>query len=346
MIRIELTPAQSDDLNEAMDDPSLSDKHRTKLLVIRMHAEGGKHGFIAKCLKLHQNTITNYLKEFRDGGLPASLENNYYKPGSCLEPFLPCLRCSFPAAPVADVKAAVARIQKLTGIGLSESQARRTLHKLGMKYRKAAAIPGKCDAQLQFDFFTQEMLPRLEQAGKNERKVFFVDAAHFVMGAFLGMLWCFGRMFIKTSPGRQRYSVLGAIDSHTHELITVRTAGTISADNVTALLDLIREKHPLVPVTLVMDNARYQHCKAVVAHAATHDVELLFLPAYSPNLNLIERLWKLTKKKCLTNRFYRNFTDFCSGIDTCLDRMQTDYKPELASLLTLNFQFFKIHNNS
>ena len=140
--------------------------------------------------------------------------------------------------------------------------------------------------------------------------------------------------------------MLGAIDSHSHELITVRTAGTISADNVTVLLDLIREKHPLVPVTLVMDNARYQHCKAVMAHAGTHDIELLFLPAYSPNLNLIERLWKLTKKKCLTNRFYRTFTDFRAGIDTCLDRMQQDYKPELASLLTLNFQFFPFPNNS
>ncbi|MFN0076017.1 MAG: hypothetical protein ACKVY0_06045 [Prosthecobacter sp.] len=73
-----------------------------------------------------------------------------------------------------------------------------------MKYRKAAAIPGKCDAQLHFDFHQQEMLPRLAQAGRGERKIFFADAAHFVMGAFLGMLWCFGRMFIKTAPGRQR----------------------------------------------------------------------------------------------------------------------------------------------
>jgi len=346
MIRIELTHAQSSDINEAMDDPSLGDKHRTKLLVIRMHAEGGKNGFIAKCLKLHQNTITNYLKEYREGGLSAVLEDKFYKPSSCIEPFLPCLRCSFQAVPVADVKAAAARIEALTGITLSESQARRTLHKLGMKYRKAAAIPGKCDAQLQFDFFTQEMLPRLEQAAKQERKVFFVDAAHFVMGAFLGMLWCFGRMFIKTSPGRQRYSVLGAIDSHSHELITVRTSGTISASNVTELLNLIRAKHAEIPVTLVMDNARYQHCKEVVAHAGAKDIELLFLPAYSPNLNLIERLWKLTKKKCLTNRFYRTFAEFCTGIDTCLERMQTDYKPELASLLSNNFQFFPFHKTS
>ena len=91
------------------------------------------------------------------------------------------LRYPFAAAPVTDAKASVARIDVLTGVRQSESQVRRTLHKLGMKYRKAAA-------QQQFDFFQHEMPPRLE------------GAAHFVMGAFLGMLRCFGHRFIKTVP--------------------------------------------------------------------------------------------------------------------------------------------------
>lgn len=346
MTRIELSLTDIQDIEDAMDDPSLNDKHRIKLLVIRMHVEGGKHGFIAKCLKLHANTITNYLKEWIEGGLPAVLEDKYYKPSSSMVPFMACLRCSFAAAPVADAKAAVARIEALCGITLSESQVRRTLHKLGLKYRKSSSIPGKCDAQLQFDFYQQEMLPRLEQAQRGERKVFFVDAAHFVMGAFLGMLWCFGRMFIKTSPGRQRYSVLGAIDSHSHQIISVTTAETVNAALVTQLLDKIRNTHPRIPITLILDNARYQRCKEVTAHAATMDIEMLFLPAYSPNLNLIERLWKLTKKKCLTNRHYPTFKDFRSAIDQCLQAMRSDYFDELKSLLTLNFQFFSFHKTS
>lgn len=346
MTRIELSQADIQDIEDAMDDPSLSDKHRTKLLVIRMHTEGARHGFIAKCLKLHANTITNYLKEWVGGGLPVVVEDKYYRPSSTMEPFMNCLRCSFAAAPVADVKAAVARIEALSAIRLSESQARRTLHKLGMKYRKAASIPGKCDPQLQFDFYQQEMLPRLEQAQRGERKVFFVDAAHFVMGAFLGMLWCFGRMFIKTSPGRQRYSVLGAIDSHSHEIISVTTDATVSAGLVTQLLDKIRKAHPGAPITLILDNARYQRCKEVAAHAATTDIELLYLPAYSPNLDLIERLWKLTKKKCLANRHYKTFTDFRTAIDDCLNRMASDYLGELQNLITLNFQFFHSHKTS
>jgi len=154
------------------------------------------------------------------------------------------------------------------------------------------------------------------------------------------MLWCFARVFIKTSPGRQRYSVLGAVDSHSKEIISLRTEGNIHAQSVCELLEMIRARHPDIAITLVMDNARYQRCAAMSARAVQLGIELLFLPAYSPNLNLIERLWKLVKKRCLTNRHYQNFADFRHAIDNCLHELTTTANAELHSLLTLNFQFF------
>jgi transposase len=345
MIEIHLTDQEIQDLNEAIDDPSHSEKTKIKLLVIRMRHEGAKTGFISKCLNLHSNTITNYLNEFQAGKLPATLENKYYKPTSSLEPFLPCIRCSFLAYPVADAKQAVERIHKLTGIRLSESQSRRFMKSLGLKLRKTAPVPGKCDHQLQFDFYTREMLPRLEEARLGKRKVLFVDAAHFVLGAFLGLIWCFQRIFLKTSPGRQRYNILGAIDSHNQEFTSIRTTENINAQTIISLLDLVKAKYPIIPISLVMDNARYQHCNAVKAHAAKLDVELLFLPPYSPNLNLIERVWKLTKKKCLTNKYHKDFRAFRTAIDQCIDDFEGRLKPELKSLLALNFQFFPNHKS-
>jgi len=301
--------------------------------------------YLAKCLNLHGNTVTNYLNEFQSGKLPATLEDRYYKPTSSLDPFLACLGCSFRACPVADAKQAVERIHQLTGIRLSESQTRRFMKNLGLKLRKTAPVQGKCDHQLQFNFYTRELLPRLEEARIGERKVLFVDAAHFVLGAFLGLIWCFQRVFLKTSPGRQRYNILGVIDSHNQEFTSIRTTENINALTIVRLLDLLNEKYPQTPVTLVMDNARYQHCNAVKAHAVKLDIELLFLPPYSPNLNLIERVWKLTKKKCLTNKYHRNFDGFCAAIDQCLDDFEKKLKPELKSLLTLNFQFFPNHKS-
>ena len=345
MIRLELTEQDFTDFAEALDDPATTENHKTKLLVIRMHHEGAKHGFIAKVLNLHANTITNHLKEYSKDGLAGTLEDRYYRPCSSLEPFRECLKCSFRAAPVADAKQAVARIESLTGVRLSESQVRRFMKGLGMKVRKACSIPGKANPQLQFEFYTTTLLPKLEEAGRAERKVFFVDAAHFVMGAFLGMIWCFARVLVKTPPGRQRYNVLGAIDSHSQELISIRTTENINSLSVVALLDKIHEKHPDSEVTLVMDNASYQRCYFVRNHARDLGLELLFLPSYSPNLNLIERLWKLTKRRCLTNRYYADFREFCGAIDKCLDDLPGPLKEVLTSLMGLNFQFFPNHKS-
>ncbi len=96
-----------------------------------------------------------------------------------------------------------------------------------------------------------------------------------------------------------------------------------------------------IPITLVMDNARYQKCKMVKALATQLNIELLFLPAYSPNLNLIERLWKFVKKRVLSSRYYATFADFRKVITDCLSQTHTTHEKELASLLALNFQTFK-----
>ena len=159
------------------------------------------------------------------------------------------------------------------------------------------------------------------------------------------MLWCFSRVLIKTPPGRQRYNVLGAIDSHNQELVSIRTKENINSLTIIELIDKIRTQYPDQAISLVMDNAKYQRAKIVQDHAASMGVELVFLPPYSPNLNLIERMWKLTKKRCLTNKYYPDFKQFCSAIDQCLDDLQTTAKGELESLMALNFQVFKNHKS-
>ena len=341
MTKLALRESELEDIAEALDSPDVMEKFKVKLLVLRMHHEEVDHGVIARAVGKHPNTITSYLKEYAQGGLSASLEDRAYKPSSALHPFMPCLRCSFTVAPPPTAKHAVARIAALTGVTVSEEQARRLMKRLGMRYRKSASIPGKSDAQLQFEFLRNELEPRLIEAAHGRRKVFFVDAAHFVLGCFLGMIWSFSRLFIKGASGRQRYNILGAVDSHSKEVITVRTTDNINALTICQLLEMLGRKHTEVPVTIVLDNARYQRCQCVRTRAAELGLELLFLPAYSPNLNLIERLWKLTKTKCLRNKYYPEFSLFTSAIDSFLDSINSSYQKELESLLTLNFQLFK-----
>ena len=184
------------------------------------------------------------------------------------------------------------------------------------------------------------MNPRLESAQKQERSVYFVDAAHFVLGSFIGYLWCIVRIFIPTSCGRNRYNVLGAINAITHQLISVCNETYINACSVCELLYKIREA-TIGKITLVLDNARYQRCALVMELAEKLNIELLFLPSYSPNLNLIERLWKWVKKDCLYCKYYECFEEFKEAINQSLRKVsQIETKKELDKLLTLKFQLF------
>lgn len=135
--------------------------------------------------------------------------------------------------------------------------------------------------------------------------------------------------------------MLGAINALTLELVTVTNDSYINAGSVNELLKKIDTFKLKTSITLVLDNARYQRCEAVTKYAESLKIELLFLPSYSPNLNLIERLWKFVKKKRLYSKYYEKFPAFKSAISDCLDKLRTEYKDELTALMTLNFQTLK-----
>lgn len=202
-------------------------------------------------------------------------------------------------------------------------------------------IPAKADPEQQATYLTQELEPRLAEATEGKRAVFFMDAAHFVLAPFLGFLWSVARIFIQAPSGRQRFNVLGALNAITHELVTVTNDTYITAQSVCDLLQKLAALNLAIPITLFLDNARYQKCELVKTTAAQLHIELCYLPAYSPNLNLIERLWKFVKKQCLYSKYYADFDSFKAAIEACVNETHTQHKTALDSLLTLRFQTFK-----
>jgi transposase len=135
--------------------------------------------------------------------------------------------------------------------------------------------------------------------------------------------------------------VLAALNAVSHEVIRVTNHSYINAESVCALLRQVAAAGLPRPITLVLDNARYQRCELVQALARSLHIELLFLPSYSPNLNLIERLWKFIKKECLASRPMSDYETFTRAIDDGLNSLRTKYKQQMATLLTLNFQTFE-----
>lgn len=96
-----------------------------------------------------------------------------------------------------------------------------------------------------------------------------------------------------------------------------------------------------IPIPIVLDNARYQKCKLVQELAESLKIELLYLPPYSPNLKLIEQVWKFVKRKCLYSKYYSDFDSFIHANSHCIGRTNGVYKKELDSFLSLKFQSFK-----
>jgi transposase len=185
------------------------------------------------------------------------------------------------------------------------------------------------------------MEPRLAEAQAGQRAVFFMDAAHFVFAPLVGIVWCVQRLFVKAPSGRQRLHVLTALNAISHELFTVENLTYITAETVCELLRFLAGAHHDIPITVFLDNARYQRCALVQAVAQELGIELCFLPAYSPNLNLIERLWRFVKKQCLYSKYYLDSNSFQQAILTCIQQAPTTHKEELNQLLTLSFQTFQ-----
>lgn len=236
-------------------------------------------------------------------------------------------------------------IKDQTGIERSPTQIQTFMKRIGMKCRKVGYVPGRAanpDKQAEQETFkTQELEPRLAEAKAGKRRILFMDAAHFVLGAYLSMVWCFERLLIASPSARQRFNVLGAVDAVTKEIFTITNETYINAESVCLLLKKIAAKYTGEVITIVLDNARYQKCELVLQSAATLDIELLYLPSYSPHLNLIERLWRYVRKECLYSKYYPKFDGFKQAVDDFIQNAHAEHRDDLDSLLTWNFQSFK-----
>lgn len=340
MIRFEFTQEEIEALSyERYHHPHPRVRRKMEAVLLKSH--GLPHQDICCITGICGNTLRSWLRDYQKGGIDELKEIRFHKPRSEMMKYKSSIGAYFREHPPANIKEAMAKIEELTGIRRSENRVREFLISIGMKRRKIGMIPAKADPEKQENFLKNEIRPRLDEAAEGKRAVFFVDAAHFVLAPFLGFLWSFAKISVRAPSGRQRFNVLGALNAVTHELVTVCNDTYINALSFCDLLRKIAEMNLHMPVTLILDNAKYQKCGVVKELAESLDIELLYLPSYSPNLNIIERLWKFVKKKCLWSKYYSDFQDFKQSIENCLSQTGTTFKNELESLLALNFQTFK-----
>ena len=181
---------------------------------------------------------------------------------------------------------------------------------------KCGSLPAKADPEKQRAFYNGILKPLIDRAKEGTVTLLFLDASHFVMGCdFLGCIYGIARRFIKTYSGRKRYNVLGALNFVSKKVSTVTNDAYITASEVCDLLKKVAVEYAGKPIYIILDNARYQKCAIVTELANQLGIHLVYIPPYSPNLNLIERLWKHVKNK-LRTKYYDVFEEFQKKIDS------------------------------
>lgn len=315
-------------------------QRRMLCLVLKFY--GLPHSLIAQIIGCSRNTVGNYLRMYRGSqGFSSLYVVNYRGQSSALESHNSSVEAMFRQSPPQTVKEAAARIEALTGIRRSLGRVRMYLKRLGMSLRKTGQIPAKADVGAQREFHDQTLQRLLTLARAGKCHVFFMDSAHFALSAFVGMLWCFERVFIKGASGRHRVNVIGAIHATTHDLTAFYNTTYINAHVVVVLLRKIAQDYAGKPIHIILDNARYQHCTYVKQVAEKLKINLVFLPPYSPNLNLIERLWKLIKAEVCATKYYDSAQKFEKALLESLAKINSkSYKNIVKARLTHNFQLF------
>lgn len=289
---------------------------------------------------VHRNSVKNYVKLCHKGGLEALKTFGYKGFESLLSGHRTTLEDYFRKNPPRTAKEAAAKVEELTGQDLSVDEVRRFMHQMGMKPLKTGHVPGKADPEKQGRFLDEILMPLIQMAQAGDCHLFFVDAAHFVLAPFVGVLWCFARMFIKAASGRNRINVLGALHFVTHKMETIVNTTYINAETIVELMKKLAKAYKNKPLHL--DNARYQHCDYVKEQALLLHIHLVFLPPYSPNLNLIERVWRYIKKEALRTRYFDCAQKIHQAIIQALYDINQNAKTKqhLNSLITPNFQSF------
>jgi transposase len=182
------------------------------------------------------------------------------------------------------------------------------------------------------------------EAGPKTRRS-FVDACHPVWGLdLLSCCWLLvgQRHYVGVGSGRKRLNILGASSPDDHDSVDLRlTKENITGEQFVKLLEKLLAKHPETEkFILYLDNAKSSSKPVVKEWLSRHrQFRLVFLPAYSPNLNLIERLWKFLRKKAL-NRWHKTFEAMQDSVAEVLDHLE-HYRSELDSLMSEKFHILK-----
>lgn len=299
--------------------------------------EGLTYEQTAKLLPLDEATIRRYGKEYKETGIPGLLEIHYHgSNGNLTNKQENALKKHLKRKIYQTAKEVIAYVEKTYSVKYSVEGMTFLLHRLGFVYKKTKVIPGKVNLVEQEKF--KKDYGKLKKNKKPEDKIYFADASHphHNNRPFYGWIYKGDEKAIKTNSGRKRVNLNGALNLEDMD-ITVLSEETINSHAMMRLALRLEEKQPKGEIYLIIDNASYNHSYELDLFIDDHRrVHLIFLPPYSPNLNVIERLWKFFHQKH-HNKYFEKFKYFEREVLSFFKNIK-QYDAELRTLLTDSFQ--------
>ena len=312
----------------------LADRIKTILLLDK----GFTYLEITRILLIDEDSIRRHERRYQEGGVENLLILNYkgYE-GKLSCPQEEELKQYLREHLMRSAQEVAGWIKHRYGIGYTPEGLVHLLHRLGFSYKKTKQVPAKADRQKQQAFV--ERYNEIKKGLGEKDKVYFVDAVHPQHNSMPAYGWIETghEKEVLSNTGRQRLNINGALDVQTEEVI-LRDDERINAQSTIELFKQIEGQNPEAErIFVIVDNARYHRSRKVREFLETSKIKIEFLPPYSPNLNLIERLWKFFKQKILRGQYYEKFTEFREKILDFFYNIAI-FREELKLLLTENFQ--------
>lgn len=312
-------------------------KSADRIKAVLLLNEGFSYQQAAKILLLEKTTVRRYEKEYKKKGVDGLLESRYLgSVANLTKEQEAALKKHLKSKIYPTVKGIIVYVQKTYQINYSIEGMTHLLHRMKFSYKKTKVIPGKVNEEKQEQF--KEEYQALQRTKKPEDKIYFVDASHphHNNRPFYGWIYKGEEKAIKTNSGRKRINLNGALNLEDMD-ITVLSEETINSHAMMRLILTLEEKQQTGELYLILDNARYNHSYELQLFLEDHPrTRLKYLPAYSPNLNTIERLWKFYYKKH-QDMYFEKFKEFEQEVLFFFKNIN-QYKVELKTLLTDSFQ--------
>jgi transposase len=344
MKTIRLTPQQRKDIGERRRHAP-DRRIYQRLSAVLWSDDGRTREEIADLLGVSTRQVGQWLRIFRNKGIDPLCTLHYQgDPGRLGPAQVKRIRQEIETGVFHNADQIRTWIEATFGVSYSASGVKDLLRRIGASFHKVSGFFWKADVREQKQFVRKHRRHKRE-AGPGTRR-YFVDACHPVWG--VGLLYsCWlltgQRLYVGVGNGRKRLNILGAYCPDDHDYVDLRlTRENITGEQFVKLLEALRAKHPETEKFLLyLDNARYYSKPCVKEWLARHrQFRLVPLPAYSPNLNLIERLWKFLRKKAL-NRWLKTFEEMQAAVAGVLDRLG-DYRDELSTLMTERFAIVEV----